>query len=198
MHDADARNLDRATAQVARHVDGIVERAARPLLELGMGVKRPADDEYRTRDGQSGDHSYWRSHGILRSGGTKLVWSIVCYVLEECQFRVAVTKSTRIGGRVNSTAADDFIFLTRAPTRLRVGCATWAVLILPYIEQDNLYNQWELDRTYYQQNDLARLSRVSIYFCPSRRTAKSDPEASISGDTPSWGSGQQPDVPGAL
>ena len=87
---------------------------------------------------------------------------------------------------------------TLPPTRLRVGYATWAVLILPYIEQDNLYNQWKLDRTYYQQNDLARLSRVSIYFCPSRRTAKSDPEASISGDTPSWGSGQQPDVPGAL
>src|SRR5438093_13515419 len=33
--------------------------------------------------------------------------------------------------------------------------ATWAVLILPYLEQDNLYNQWDLARRYYDQNDVA-------------------------------------------
>ncbi len=68
------------------------------------------------------------------------------------------------------------------PSSLRVGSATWAVLILPYIEQDNLYRQWDLNQTYYQQTDLARRTPVKIYFCPSRRTAGSSPQASVSGD----------------
>jgi prepilin-type N-terminal cleavage/methylation domain-containing protein len=60
--------------------------------------------------------------------------------------------------------------------------ATWAVLILPYLEQDNLYNQWDLSRRYYEQNDAARRTPVRIYFCPTRRSAGSAPEASTSGD----------------
>jgi prepilin-type N-terminal cleavage/methylation domain-containing protein len=84
------------------------------------------------------------------------------------------------------------------PSRLKPGYATWAVLILPFIEQDNLFYQWNLKHTYYEQNDVARLTSLRLYFCPSRRTASSDPEASIFGDTPSWDNGQSPDVPGAL
>jgi prepilin-type N-terminal cleavage/methylation domain-containing protein len=84
------------------------------------------------------------------------------------------------------------------PSRLQVGYATWAVLILPYIEQDNLYNQWNLFLTYYEQNDVARLTAVKVFFCPSRRTASSAPLASIFGDTPSWSPGYQTEVPGAL
>src|SRR5881275_1153626 len=30
------------------------------------------------------------------------------------------------------------------PTRLWRASATWAVLILPFVEQDNLYKQWDL------------------------------------------------------
>jgi prepilin-type processing-associated H-X9-DG protein len=86
------------------------------------------------------------------------------------------------------------------PSRLGQGYATWAVLILPYIEQDNLYRQWNLGLTYYQQNTTAQRSAVPIYFCPSRRVANSAPMWSISGDIPSsatLGSGSQ-NVPGAL
>src|SRR5690348_17377624 len=42
------------------------------------------------------------------------------------------------------------------PNRLRAGYATWAVLLLPYLEQDNLYRQWDLSLTYYEQGDTAR------------------------------------------
>jgi prepilin-type N-terminal cleavage/methylation domain-containing protein len=85
------------------------------------------------------------------------------------------------------------------PSRLKEGYATWAVLILPFIEQDNLYNRWNLKRTYYDQIDPARLTSVRIYFCPSRRSPTAGgPPASIFGDTPSWGNGQLPEVPGAL
>jgi hypothetical protein len=58
--------------------------------------------------------------------------------------------------------------------------ATWAVLIMPFLEQDNLYRQWDLSRRYYDQNDQARLTPVKSYFCPSRRSASG--LGSISGD----------------
>src|SRR5262245_58997014 len=38
--------------------------------------------------------------------------------------------------------------------------ATWAVLLMPYLEQDNLYKQWDLARRYYDQNDAARRTFV--------------------------------------
>jgi prepilin-type N-terminal cleavage/methylation domain-containing protein len=48
---------------------------------------------------------------------------------------------------------------------------TWAVLILPYIEQDNVFRQWDLQRLYYDQTDAARRVVIKTYFCPSRRSA---------------------------
>jgi prepilin-type N-terminal cleavage/methylation domain-containing protein len=77
--------------------------------------------------------------------------------------------------------------------------ATWAVLILPYLEQDNLYHQWDLTRRYYDQNDSARLTPVRTYFCPTRRSASSPPMSSLSGDQPQQSDGSlDPNVPGAL
>ncbi len=86
------------------------------------------------------------------------------------------------------------------PNRLSDLHATWAILILPYIEQNNLYNQWDLVKFYYDQTDVARLTPVSIYFCPSRRSAQSPPGHSISGDqNDDIGPGVLgPFVPGAL
>jgi prepilin-type N-terminal cleavage/methylation domain-containing protein len=88
---------------------------------------------------------------------------------------------------------DDYGTLPQA----RVGPqhATWAVLILPYIEQQNLHRQWQLDRTYYQQSDTARLTQVPLFFCPSRRAASTPPRASISGDVLDDAA---PHVPGVL
>jgi prepilin-type N-terminal cleavage/methylation domain-containing protein len=68
------------------------------------------------------------------------------------------------------------------PVAIRDQGASWMVLILPYLEGGNHYKQWNLDQTYYQQNDLARLTQVQNYFCPSRRLAMDPPQASISGD----------------
>ncbi len=68
------------------------------------------------------------------------------------------------------------------PSSLARGKATWAVLILPYLEQDNLYRTWNLSRKYYEQVPVARESAVRSYFCPSRRSAPGSPPVSISGD----------------
>ena len=75
------------------------------------------------------------------------------------------------------------------PMRLGPGRATWAVVMLPFIEQDNLYRQWALGWSYYDQNVTARTSTVRSYFCPSRRASSGTGTLSISGDTPSNGPG---------
>jgi prepilin-type N-terminal cleavage/methylation domain-containing protein len=49
------------------------------------------------------------------------------------------------------------------------GGPTWAVLVLPYIEQENVFRQWDLPAIYYVQNDLARTTIVNTFLCPSRR-----------------------------
>jgi len=83
------------------------------------------------------------------------------------------------------------------PSRLSGGRATWAVLILPYLEQDNLYRQWGLGNPYYQQNQTARTTSVKTYFCPSRRAPGGGTGVSVSGDVPSDGSSSA-NIPGAL
>jgi prepilin-type N-terminal cleavage/methylation domain-containing protein len=82
------------------------------------------------------------------------------------------------------------------PSRLLPNRATWAVLILPYLEQDNLYHQWNLGGTYYQQNAVARTTSVKGYFCASRRTSVDG--LSISGDVLTMPDGQRVHFPGAL
>jgi prepilin-type N-terminal cleavage/methylation domain-containing protein len=75
---------------------------------------------------------------------------------------------------------------------------TWAVLIFPFLEQTNLYEQWNLNLTYYQQNETARQTPFTNYFCPSRRLKSTPPLESLSGDVPSTGPPDAPNVPGAL
>src|SRR5581483_5325023 len=48
--------------------------------------------------------------------------------------------------------------------------ATWAVLILPYLEQQSAYQLWDLRKRYYVQTAAARQLVVPVYNCPSRRT----------------------------
>jgi prepilin-type N-terminal cleavage/methylation domain-containing protein len=48
---------------------------------------------------------------------------------------------------------------------------TWAVLILPFIEQQAHYALWDLKKTYYNQIDQARLPTHNVMLCPTRRKA---------------------------
>jgi prepilin-type N-terminal cleavage/methylation domain-containing protein len=71
------------------------------------------------------------------------------------------------------------------PSRLdKLGGVSWAVLLLPYLEQDDFYRQWDPSRWYYDQGpsgDTIRQTPVRTYFCPTRRLP---PMVSKSGDTP--------------
>jgi prepilin-type N-terminal cleavage/methylation domain-containing protein len=51
------------------------------------------------------------------------------------------------------------------------GGPTWAFLLLPYLEQDALYRQWDLHLSYYDP-DLPdfRKNQVKLFYCPSRRS----------------------------
>jgi prepilin-type N-terminal cleavage/methylation domain-containing protein len=84
------------------------------------------------------------------------------------------------------------------PTRVSDQGATWAVLIFPYLEQTNLFTAWDLTRSYYKQNDVARLTSLPGYFCPTRRLQSTPPTQSLSGDVPSDGPPDAPNVSGAL
>ena len=76
------------------------------------------------------------------------------------------------------------------PSRLdRSGGVSWAVHILPFIENQNFFDGWDLNRWYYDQGstvaegDTLRTTSVTIFFCPSRRTAESAGLSTI-GDRP--------------
>jgi prepilin-type N-terminal cleavage/methylation domain-containing protein len=60
---------------------------------------------------------------------------------------------------------------------------TWAVLLLPYVEQQNYYSQWDLTMAYELHSVQVTRQGVPVYFCPSRRKAT----AAFSNDTPSGG-----------
>ena len=61
---------------------------------------------------------------------------------------------------------------------------TWAVFILPYIEQDNLFKMFDLNVDYKVQNPVAVREGVPVYFCPSRRDVATEPRLSTGESQP--------------
>lgn len=58
---------------------------------------------------------------------------------------------------------------------------TWAVVILPYIEQANFADAWDLRKAYETHPEATTKQAVAAFFCPSRRA----PNSVFSNDTPS-------------
>lgn len=73
---------------------------------------------------------------------------------------------------------------------------TWAVILWPYIEQQALFDKWDLKKQYYDQDDEVRLAVVPLYFCPTRRRPQSAIGGSQSGDEHQ--NGVTPHTPGGL
>ena len=48
---------------------------------------------------------------------------------------------------------------------------SWLVRILPYVEQGNFYQQWDLYRSFGEHDESTRSVVVTSYLCPSRRNA---------------------------
>jgi prepilin-type N-terminal cleavage/methylation domain-containing protein/prepilin-type processing-associated H-X9-DG protein len=51
------------------------------------------------------------------------------------------------------------------------GYATWAALLLPYLEQGNQYSLWNTQFSYFAQVPAAVLPQPKVYVCPSRPPA---------------------------
>lgn len=84
------------------------------------------------------------------------------------------------------------------PSRIWDHWATWASVILPFIDQAPLAAKWNYQLPYYlQPNPAAIQTRVGVYFCPTRRSPNVVP-LSISGDVPDNGNPSSAHVPGAL
>jgi prepilin-type N-terminal cleavage/methylation domain-containing protein len=81
------------------------------------------------------------------------------------------------------------------PSRLDTLGATWAVMLLPYLEQHRLYGAWDLDQNYYSQSTIARQSAVAVFFCRSRRDPAGGP-LSLAGDEPPAPVAAAPPLPG--
>lgn len=56
------------------------------------------------------------------------------------------------------------------PSRTYDHFTSWAFMILPHLEQFNLFKSWNPTLKYYYQPDEARLTMVPFYLCPSRRS----------------------------
>lgn len=56
------------------------------------------------------------------------------------------------------------------PSRIGHWETTWAVILMPELEQDVAFGFWDLKKTYYDNSDQARQASLAVYVCPSRRT----------------------------
>ncbi len=74
------------------------------------------------------------------------------------------------------------------PDRIAPDWATWAVLILPYVEQDVVYKLWDVNRRYHEQSNVPASDpcarNIKVFFCPTRR---SPPATFSQNDVPSAG-----------
>jgi prepilin-type N-terminal cleavage/methylation domain-containing protein len=50
------------------------------------------------------------------------------------------------------------------------GWATWCVQILPFVEQQTVFQKWDLTRNYFSQASQEQVTPVKLYFCPTRRS----------------------------
>ncbi len=58
----------------------------------------------------------------------------------------------------------------KAPYHRGENQPSWLVRILPFVEQENFYDQWDLSLAYDEHPDEVISKALEIYFCPSRRT----------------------------
>lgn len=81
------------------------------------------------------------------------------------------------------------------PSRNYDHYMSWAFLILPDLEGGNLFKNWNPELKYFYQSDTARLTPISSYYCPTRR---SPPKSSTQNDDILSPYETSPHVPGTL
>jgi prepilin-type processing-associated H-X9-DG protein len=78
------------------------------------------------------------------------------------------------------------------PIRLdNVGAVSWGVLLLPYVEQQAFYQQWDLYTPYYLHDSSVQMNPVKLYQCPSMTYFPQVAQTTVIGH-------QRPNPPGAV
>jgi prepilin-type N-terminal cleavage/methylation domain-containing protein len=101
--------------------------------------------------------------------------------IREAASRINCTNNLKQLGLAFNSFHATYIFLP--PHKVRDDWFTWAVVILPYIEQDNVYSQWNLNLRSVEQpaNPDPLQHQLKTFFCPSRRSPSGLPFST--GDT---------------
>jgi prepilin-type N-terminal cleavage/methylation domain-containing protein len=88
--------------------------------------------------------------------------------VREASARTQCANNLKQIGLAMHTYNDQFGFLP--PGRLNFeGGLGWTVMILPYIEQKDFYDEWKMNQRYWLQAEATRIKPVVTYFCPTRR-----------------------------
>src|ERR1043166_3524164 len=137
-----------------------------------------------------------RSHGVRRRGFTLIELLVVIAIIailiallvpavqkvREAAARTQCTNNLKQLALGCHNYHDTNKFLP--PARIaRDAYATWPVLVLPFIDQQPLYKQWDIRQGFSSQNQTARETALPIFFCPSRRQPMISP-ASQNGRNP--------------
>ena len=56
------------------------------------------------------------------------------------------------------------------PTRMPCYTGTWAVGLLPYLEQQNFSDVWNSRRSFWSQDEEVLQTQIPLYYCPTRRS----------------------------
>ncbi|MCE9530888.1 MAG: DUF1559 domain-containing protein, partial [Planctomycetes bacterium] len=75
------------------------------------------------------------------------------------------------------------------PSRISNKYATWPMQLLPYLEQKNLANRFDMAVRYQDQPEDAQQSCVNIFFCPTRRKPPSLSDPTITNHSPTGSTG---------
>ena len=111
--------------------------------------------------------------------------------VREASARASCQNNLKQIGLATHNFHETFGFLP--PSRIDDGYATWAVLLLPYLENQAAYSLWDLQKNYWNNSAAARTAIIKTYLCPARRTGGT-PLLSTDGDQ----TGGAVNVPGAL
>jgi hypothetical protein len=112
----------------------------------------------------------------------------------ENSLRVACSNNLRVIGLAvqayHDKSAGDPARKYLPPSRIADRYATWAVLIAPHLVKESPLHRWDVEKSYFVQEEEVRQARLFMYFCPARRRADTLSEA---GDLD-----EGKNVPGAL
>lgn len=113
-----------------------------------------------------------------------IIGSLVAILLPAVQSAREAARRTQCQSHLRQTAMGVELFhdamqcypparlVARPSDEMQCGetAATWMVRILPFIEQQNVYSQWDLYDPWYKHDQSTRNPSIPILACPSRRS----------------------------